>query len=67
MKQNLINDVISDMLPYLNNALIEKLQAVMQHALFCYDITENENKGVPLEQNFMELFLSAKRMIFVLT
>ena len=61
MKQNLINDVVRDMLPYLNNAQIERLQAVMQHALFSYEVIENENKDSSVEQDFVELFLSAKR------
>lgn len=34
MKQNLINDVIQEMLLYLNNSRTEKLQSVMQHILF---------------------------------
>ena len=62
MKQNLINDIINDMQPYLNNAQIERLQAVMQHALFGYDVTENEKKDTSTEPNFVELFLSAKRI-----
>ena len=62
MKQNLINDVVKDMLPYLNNAQIERLQAVMQHALFSYEVIENENKDSSVEQDFVELFLSAKRI-----
>ena len=45
MKQNLINDVVQAMLPYLNNAQTEKLQAVMQHELFSYDVVESESKG----------------------
>lgn len=62
MKQNLINDIVRDMLPYLNNAQIERLQAVMQHALFSYEVIENENKDSSVEQDFVELFLSAKRI-----
>ena len=62
MKQNLINDVVRGMLPYLNNAQIEKLQAVMQHELFGYEVTESENKDTSAEQDLMELFLSAKRI-----
>ena len=62
MKQNLINDVVRDMLPYLNNAQIERLQAVMQHAFFGYDVTENVNKSTSSKQDLMELFLSAKRI-----
>ena len=62
MKQNLINDVITDMLPYLNNAQVEKLQAVMQQALFNYEVAESENVDASAEQDLMGVFLSAKRV-----
>ena len=38
MKQNLITDVIQGMLPYLNNAQTERLQEVLQHTLFDYEV-----------------------------
>ena len=44
MKQKLINDVVNDMLPYLNNAQMERLQTIMQHVLFEYEITDKGNK-----------------------
>ena len=62
MKQNLINDVIQEMIPFLNNAQAEKLQIVLQHTLFNYEIVESENKDASSEQNLVELFLSAKRI-----
>ena len=62
MKQNLINDVIQEMIPFLNNAQAEKLQMVLQHTLFNYEIVESENKDNDSEQNLVELFLSAKRI-----
>lgn len=62
MKQNLINDVIQEMIPFLNNAQAEKLQMVLQHTLFNYEIVENENEDNDSEQNLVELFLSAKRI-----
>ena len=62
MKQNLINDVVRAMLPYLNNAQAEKLQEVIQYELFKYEISESKNKDKELENNFVELFLSAKRI-----
>lgn len=62
MKQNLINGVVQVMLPYLNNAQIEKLQAVMQHQLFNYEIIECGERNEEAEQNLVELFLSAKRI-----
>ena len=62
MKQNLINDVIQEMMPFLNNAQAEKLQMVLQHTLFSYEIIESENKDNDSEQNLVELFLAAKRI-----
>lgn len=62
MKQNLINDVVQGMLPYLNNAQLERLRAVLQHSLFNYEVTETESKDNNLKQNLVELFLSAKRI-----
>ena len=62
MKQNLINEVIQGMLPFLNNAQTEKLQEVMQHTLFNYSVIADKNNNKQLEQNLVELFLSAKRI-----
>ena len=62
MKQDLINDVIQGMLPYLNNAQSEKLQEVLQYSLAKYEVTENQDKEKNSEQNFVDLFLSAKRI-----
>ena len=62
MKQNLITDVVQGMLPYLNNAQTKKLQEVLQHTLFGYEVTKVENDTENLEQELVELFLSAKRI-----
>ena len=62
MKQNLINDIIQEMIPYLNNAQAEKLKVVLQHTLFNYEVVESENKNDDSEQNLVGLFLSAKRI-----
>ncbi len=62
MKQDLIKDVMQGMLPYLNNAQNEKLQEILQYTLAKYDVTENKQKKETSEQNFVELFLSAKRI-----
>ena len=62
MKQNLITDVIQGMLPYLNNAQTERLQEVLQHTLFDYEITKAEKDKKLSEQNLVESFLSAKRI-----
>lgn len=62
MKQNLIKDVIQAMLPHLNNAQTEKLQEALQYNLAKYEVTENKNQNNNSEQNYVELFLSAKRI-----
>ena len=62
MKQNLITEVVQGMLPYLNNAQTEKLQEVLAHALFSYEVTKTDKDGNSSEQNLVDLFLAAKRI-----
>lgn len=62
MKQNLINQVVQGMLPYLNNAQMEKLQAVMQHAFWNYELSPIQSNDEEPQENLIELFLSAKRI-----
>ena len=62
MKQNLINDIVQGMLPYLNNAQNEKLQEVLQYVFADYEVKEKQKQGKISKQNFVELFLSAKRI-----
>lgn len=62
MKQELIKDVIQGMLPYLNNAQNEKLQEILRYTLVKYEVTENKQQKKTSDYNFVELFLSAKRI-----
>lgn len=62
MKQNLITEVVQGMLPYLNNAQTEKLQEVLAHALFGYEVAKTDKDENVSEQNLVELFLAAKRI-----
>jgi len=62
MKDNLIKDVVQKMLPYLNNAQTQKLQEILQYTLVNYEVTKTQDKIKESEQNFIELFLSAKRI-----
>lgn len=62
MKQNLMNEVIQGMLPFLNNGQMERLQEVLQHTLFNYKVVENNNNKELSELNLVELFLAAKRI-----
>lgn len=62
MKQNLITDIIQGMLPYLNNAQSKRLQEVLQSAFVNYEITENTRNMRESKCNYVEIFLTAKRI-----
>lgn len=51
MKQNLIMDIVQGMLPYLNNAQTQRLQEVLQHTLFDYEVAKTESDEGLSEQN----------------
>lgn len=64
MKQKVINEVMQGMLGSLNNVQMERLQAVLEHALFHMQISEAEkevNAALTNEQ-LLENFLAAKRI-----
>ena len=62
MRQKLIQTVVTDMLSYLNNAQVEKLQEVLLHPLWDYDISLSDGKTKEQEQDLLALFLAAKRI-----
>lgn len=62
MKQNIIRDIVQEMLPYLNNAQNEKLQEVLQNIFAKYDVVDNGIQESKAEPDYVELFLSAKRI-----
>lgn len=62
MKQNFIREIVQKMLPYLNNAQNEKLQEVLQNIFAKYDVVDNGIKESKSEPDYVELFLSAKRI-----
>ena len=62
MRQKLIQTVVTDMLSYLNNTQVEKLQKVLLHTLWDYDISLSDGKTKEQEQDLLALFLAAKRI-----
>lgn len=62
MKQNVIRDIVQEMLPYLNNSQNEKLQEVLQNIFAKYDVVDNGIQESKSEPDYVELFLSAKRI-----
>lgn len=61
MKQELINTVLSQMMPYLNNDQASRLQEVLEHSLFRVTVTQDE---IPPEEKVSPLnaFVSAKKV-----
>ena len=64
MKQKVINEVMQGMLGCLNNVQMERLQIVLNHALFHKQVseTEEEANAVLTNKQLLDNFLSAKRI-----
>lgn len=66
MKKQLISEITRQMLPYLDNAQVERLQEVLQHSLWNVQITaaEGDVQQPDKETNveLLNMFLSAKRV-----
>ena len=62
MKQKLINEVVQGMLGYINNAQLQKLQQILEHALFDKEIVESYSAQEDTSEDLLESFLSAKRI-----
>lgn len=63
MKDVKINEVLQEMLPYLDNAQMEQLQRVLQHTFWSCSVEEKQD-GEPSEQapDMVDLFLASKRV-----
>lgn len=62
MKEEIVIDVIQAMLPYLNSTQSKQLQAVLEKVLLSYDITIIKEKMIEEEPDYIERFISAKRI-----
>ena len=66
MKEEFVNDVLRDMLVYLDNGQAEQLRRVLNHNLSGFEIQRNENSDLVVagEENsrLTNAFLSAKRI-----
>ena len=62
MKENLIKDIVQSMLAYLNNEQMEKLQSVLYYTIAKYEVIVDKQQENNLERNYVELFLTAKRI-----
>lgn len=62
MKNELITDIVQQMLPYLDNSQTKKLQQVLEHALFQYEIIEAVAPSNDDSENLINIFIAAKRI-----
>lgn len=64
VKEKIVHNVIQEMLPFLNNAQMQKLKEVLSFELEGMIFTKKENKKLQAEtnENLLELFISAKRV-----
>ena len=64
MKEEKLNEVLTEMLPYLNNEQTEQLKRVLHHTFYDCDITEKSDNNNAKQDNsyFVDMFISAKRI-----
>ena len=61
MKEELINRIQIQMLPFLNNAQLKMLQSVLEHAFYGVSVT-NEGSTATISENSVAAFVAAKRI-----
>lgn len=62
MKEQLIQEVQRQMLPYLNNAQLKQLQVVLEKALTGVTVHRDEAADVSESVDTVSLFITAKRI-----
>lgn len=62
MKQKIMEDIVQQMLPYLDNAQLHKLQEVLEHSLFEYEIAGGTIETEDDSQELINSFVYAKRI-----
>ena len=61
MKEELINQIQIQMLPFLNNAQLKMLQSVLEHAFYGVSVT-NDGSTATISENSVAAFVAAKRI-----
>ena len=64
MKEKLVNTILQEMLPFLNNAQINKLQKVLNYEIEKLEIKIKNSNSLEIQSNsnLINLFISAKRI-----
>ena len=62
MKGEIVSEVVQQMLPFLDNVGVKKLQEVLEHTLFYYEVTTSTAEREDDSDELISAFLSAKRI-----
>lgn len=62
MKGEIVSEVVQQMLPFLDNVGVKKLQEVLEHTLFYYEVTASAAEREDDSDELVSAFLSAKRI-----
>ena len=62
MKQQIMEEIVQQMLPYLENAQLQRLQHVLEHALYNYEIASKGKETEDDSQALIDSFIYAKQI-----
>lgn len=62
MKQQIMEEIVQQMLPHLDNAQLQKLQEVLMHSLYNYEISNKVTETEDNSQKLIDSFVYAKRI-----
>jgi site-specific recombinase XerD len=62
MKQRIMKEIVQQMLPYLDNAQLQKLQEVLEHSLYNCEISGKVTEAEDDSQKLIDSFVYAKRI-----
>ena len=62
MKQKIMEEIMPQMLPHLDNAQLQKLEEVLEHSLFMYEISSKYTETEDDSQKLIDAFVYAKRI-----
>lgn len=62
MKQRIMEEIVQQMLPHLDNAQLQKLQEVLEHSLYNCDLSGKVTEAEDDSQKLIDSFVYAKRI-----
>lgn len=62
MKQRIMEEIVQQMLPHLDNVQLQKLQDVLEHSLYNYEISSKVTEAEDDSQKLIDAFVYAKRI-----